>query len=397
MSAFDEARHLWRVPAGRLLVGSVAVLAVLTLIGLAALWPRGVDRDTGLGSINTPTLPATVESTGLVPCGGPTGQQCLSLTISVEGDQVKLDNLGPAENGPDLGAGDAIRVTKVELAPETPPDIVAQADPYAFVDIDRHQSVLLLVVALAIVALIVLRWRGLFAVIGVGLSILLVAAFAVPAILEGRPALLVAVVGSLAVMFVTTILTNGLGAQSLAAVLGIAATLALAAGLAIASAAFVDLDGRSSELSTLLASQDADLSLQGVVIAGMLIGALGVIADTAVTQASAVMALRRANPAYDAGELYRSAFVVGRDHLSATIHTLVLAYAGGTLPLLLVLRSVEVRTVDGLNYQDIAEPIAATVVGCLALIAAVPLTTFLASRIVKQLPIEAVPEHVHAH
>lgn len=399
MRAFDEARHLWRVPAGRLLVGSVAVIAVVTAVGLAVLWPRGGEAAGGadVGSLSTPTLPATVEATRLVPCGGPTDQQCLALTISVEDERVELSNLGPVENGPALAAGDAIRVTKVELAPGTPPDVVAQTDPYAFVDVDRHGSVLVLAALLAVVGLIVLRWRGLFAVVGVALSVLLVAGFAVPAILEGRPALLVAVVGSLAVMFVTTVLTNGLGAQTLAAVLGITATVALAAGLAVAAVAFVSLDGRSSELSTLLAAQDAGLSLEGVVIAGMLVGALGVIADTAVTQASAVMALRRANPAYDARALYRSAFVVGRDHLSATIHTLVLAYAGGTLPLLLVLRSVEVRTVDGLNYQDIAEPIAATVVGCLALIAAVPLTTFLASRLVTHLPIEVVPEHAHAH
>ena len=74
------------------------------------------------------------------------------------------------------------------------------------------------------------------------------------------------------------------------------------------------------------------LSLQGVVLASMIVGALGVLADTAVTQASAVMALRRASPDTTASGLYRGAFVIGRDHLSATIHTLVLAYAGASLP-----------------------------------------------------------------
>jgi uncharacterized membrane protein len=122
-----------------------------------------------------------------------------------------------------------------------------------------------------------------------------------------------------------------------------------------------------------------------------------VLADTAVTQASAVMALRRANPGYGAPTLYREAFVVGRDHLSATIHTLVLAYAGAVLPLLLVLTMANVGAGDVLNGQSIAEPIVATIVGCLGLIAAVPITTALSATLVARLPLDAVPQHTHAH
>jgi uncharacterized membrane protein len=92
------------------------------------------------------------------------------------------------------------------------------------------------------------------------------------------------------------------------------------------------------------------------VLAGMIVGALGVLADTAVTQASAVMALRRSNPALSARALYGAALVVGRDHLSATIHTLVLAYAGALLPLLLIVAKLHMNTVDALNTQSIAEP-----------------------------------------
>jgi uncharacterized membrane protein len=136
-----------------------------------------------------------------------------------------------------------------------------------------------------------------------------------------------------------------------------------------------------------------------VVLAGMVIGALGVLADTAVTQASAVMALRRANPLLGPRRLFSGAFAVGRDHLSATIHTLVLAYVGGALPLLLVLRSSGVGLADGLNTQDVAEPIVATVVGCLGLVLAVPVTTALASLLIARVPADLVPDehHVHAH
>lgn len=389
-----EARHLWSEGAGRLLVASVALIAVVTVLGMVALWPG---EDPPSETPSAPTLAAEVLDVGQTECAGPSGQRCLRVAIEVDGRRSTLDNLGPVALAQPLEAGDRIRVTRVELAPGTPEDVRAQADEFAFVDVDRHRAVYLLIGILAVFAVLVLRWRGLLALLGVGLSVLLLAMFIVPAILTGRPALLVGLVGSLAVMFVTIVLTNGIGAQSLAAALGTTATLVLASLAALGATELVQLDGRTDELSSLLAIQDETLSLRGVVLGGMLIGALGVLADTAVTQASAVMALRRADPSMDAAALYRGAVVVGRDHLSATIHTLVLAYAGATLPLLLVLDSVNVATVDSLNYQDVAGPIAATVIGCLALIAAVPLTTLLASRLVARLPPDVLPVHSHAH
>jgi uncharacterized membrane protein len=221
--------------------------------------------------------------------------------------------------------------------------------------------------------------------------------FLVPAILAGRPALLVALVASLAVMFITLVLTNGLGAQTLAAALGISVTLALACGLAEAAVTLAHLDGKSDDVTLALGAQAGGVSLTGVVLAAMLVGALGVLADTAVTQASAVTALRRADPRMGVGRLYREAFAVGRDHLSATIHTLVLAYTGAALPLLLIIRQSGVSVHDALDAQSIAEPIAATAVGCIALIAAVPLTTALAAALVARIPVDTLTEHGHGH
>jgi uncharacterized membrane protein len=147
----------------------------------------------------------------------------------------------------------------------------------------------------------------------------------------------------------------------------------------------------------LLQQQHAGLSLQGVALAGMVIGALGVLADTGVTQASAVMALRRANPALPVRAVYHEAFSVGRDHLTATIHTLVLAYVGASLPLMLILSSTNVATADALNIQDVAEPIVATLVGSIALLASVPLTTGLAALLVARVPPRALAPGAHEH
>jgi uncharacterized membrane protein len=389
-----EARHLLATTGGRVLVGACAAIALFTAVGLVALWPHGAHHRGPTEALGGPTEAARVKAVREVRCPGPTNQRCRQIVVSVHGRRSPI-TLGPVTASPDVRAGEAIRVSRTSPAPGAD---AAAAEPYAFVGVDRHGSLLLMGAVLAGAAVLLLRRRGLLAVLGVGLSVVLLTTFLVPAILDGRPALLVALVCSLAVMFVTLVLTNGLGTQTLAAALGVSATLALACGLAAAGVALAHLDGRSNELSLFLGQQNSSLSLRGVVLAGMIVGALGVLADTAVTQASAVMALRRADPGLGARTLYQRAFVVGRDHLSATIHTLVLAYAGTALPLLLILRSSGVGFTDALNAQDVAEPVVATVVGCAALIAAVPLTTGLASLLVARLPPELLSDgHAHSH
>jgi uncharacterized membrane protein len=300
--------------------------------------------------------------------------------------------LGPVGTVPRVDRGADVRVQPTGAPAGTP-----GAEAYGFADVDRHAPLLWLTVAFAVLVVILARWRGLLALVGFAASLLLVTRFLVPAILAGSSPPAVALIGSLAVMFVTLGLTYGVGPASLAAALGIGATLALTAALAYVWVGAAHLDGRSSELSVLLQQQNARLSLQGVVLAGMVIGALGVLADTGVTQASAVMALRRANPALPARAVYREAFAVGRDHLTATIHTLVLAYVGASLPLMLILSSTNVATADALNIQDVAEPIVATLVGSIGLLASVPLTTGLAALLAARLPPDSLRGGHHGH
>ena len=157
--------------------------------------------------------------------------------------------------------------------------------------------------------------------------------------------------------------------------------------------------GAGGEYFQLLSQANVEgVSLRGIILAGMVIGALGVLTDTAVTQASAVMALRRANPSLGVRGLFREGFTVGRDHLAATIHTLVMAYVGTLLPLLLVLEAADVGVTDALNGQLLAEPLVATIIGATALMASVPLTTFLTAVLAVRVPPAAIPEaHSHAH
>jgi uncharacterized membrane protein len=138
--------------------------------------------------------------------------------------------------------------------------------------------------------------------------------------------------GAFAVMLVTMPLAYGFGAKMIAAWLGTAASLLLAAGLALAFAHLAHLTGASSDESLYLSVSDSALSLQGLLIAGMVIGALGVLVDLTVSQASTVVALRRANPALGARGVFRGAMDVGHDHIAATVNTLVFAYAGAADP-----------------------------------------------------------------
>src|SRR5439155_1232077 len=195
--------------------------------------------------------------------------------------------------------------------------------------------------------------------------------FVIPTILRGRSPTEVAIFGAFAVMLVTMPLSYGLGAKMMAAYLGTAASLLLAAGLAAACAHLAHLSGVSSDESVYLGAT-SHLSLQGLLIAGMVIGALGVLVDLTVSQASTVIALRRANPALGFRALYSGALEVGHDHIAATVNTLVFAYAGASLPVLLIFAIGGTSFTDAINGEAVAEEVVAALVGSIGLIASMP-------------------------
>jgi uncharacterized membrane protein len=304
--------------------------------------------------------------------------------------------LGPLAGSPRVPVDSHVRVDRQAIPQQAGAGTPGGFERYSFADFDRRAPLLWLAVGFAVLAVVLARWRGALAVLGFALSLLLVTKFLVPAILAGSPPLLVSLVGALAVMFITVLLTYGIGTSSLSAALGIGASLLLASGLGDAWVHIAKLNGFSSDLAPLLQQSAGSVSLRAIVLAGMVIGSLGVLTDMAVTQASAVVALRRANPSLSGRRLYRGAFEIGRDHLSATIHTLVLAYVGAALPLLLVLQRSGVSFTDAVNSQDIAEPIVATLVGAIALTASVPITTGLAAFLAARVPTGALTDG-HRH
>jgi uncharacterized membrane protein len=375
-------------------VGALAVLAVATAIGLIALWPG--DSDTGAPDRGA-TERADVVGVSSEGCREIAGPGCRSVEFMLEDGERGSLTLPGAELAPEIDPGDGIRVARNELPEGTVPG-APEPEAYAFVDFERRAPLIWLALGFGLLVVVLGRRRGVLSLVGLAISLVLVVEFVVPAILDGRAPLLVALVGALAIMFATITLTHGANVKSAAAMLGTAASLLLTALLALLFVELAHITGFSSEEATLLqGASGRDLSLEGLVLAGMVIGALGVLDDVTVSQASTVMALRRANPAQRLADLYRSALAVGRDHLGATVNTLVLAYAGAALPILLIFSNQGTSFGEAVNRESVATEIVATLVGSIGLVAAVPLTTALAALLASRLPPEVLPEPEYGH
>ncbi len=299
---------------------------------------------------------------------------------------------------PRLAVGNRVRVAEPPTL-DAPADVDAgSGQPLAFVDFDRGRSLLWLAIAFAGVVLVLARWQGVRSLIGLGISMAVVLVWLVPAILDGRPPLLVALIGGLGVMLVTTSVTHGAGVKTAAAMLGAAATLLLIVVLAVVAVDVAQITGLSSEEASLIVTQSADgVSIQALVLAGIVVGALGVLDDVTISQASTVLALRRADPSMSIGGLFREGMTVGRDHLGATVNTLVLAYAGASLPVLLIFADQGMGFADAVTREVVAKEVVATLVGSIGLVAAVPLTTALAALLGTRIPPTALVESAHRH
>ena len=375
---------------------SVALLlALATAVGLVVLWPDGSRNEKIPQATQLETEEAVATDVRDIPCQDPFTPRCANVDFRLESgpDEGLKVTLPIGDPVPDVG--DRVRLFKIDA----PPELEGQVDfePYAFSDFERRMPMLWLAVAFAAAVIVTGRWRGLRALIGLGASLAVVLFFIVPAILDGRSPLGVAVVGSLAVMFVTMALAHGVGPKTLAASLGTAASLALIVGLAVLSTKVAHLTGFSSEEASFLRVNVAGLSIEGLVLAGMVIAALGVLDDVTVSQAATVLALRQANPAQGFALLFRRAISVGRDHIAATVNTLVLAYVGASLPVLLVFVVGNTPFATAVNGEVVAENVIATLVGSIGLVAAVPTTTALAALLATRLPPRALPHEAHGH
>jgi uncharacterized membrane protein len=364
----------------------LALISTGVIVGLFVYWP---DR----GAAAPPTNRVLVQSADVVGvssegCAHLIGPDCRLIRIVLtegpyEGRRSYFA-LPAEEFAPALSPGDRVRVQRNgPLRPDELED--PESQPFAFVDFERGRALYVLVFVFAMATVVLAGWQGFRSLIGLVISLVVVVGWIVPAILSGEPPIAIALIGGLAVTLATTALTHGTGLKSAAAVLGASATLVLIVAMSLAAVDLAHIAGLASEESNLLdARAEGNLSIHGLVIAGIVIGALGVLDDVTISQSSTVLALRRADPAMPRRRVFREAMAVGRDHLGATVNTLVLAYTGASLPLLLIFAGQSTPFFEAVGYEAVAEEIVATLVGSTGLVAAVPLTTGLATLLTVQ-------------
>jgi len=270
-----------------------------------------------------------------------------------------------------LKVGDPIMV-----AISKTPDNVVNA---YFVDYMRITPILWLAITFAIAIILISRWKGVRSLLSMAFSLYVIIGYIIPHILIGEDPLRVSIIGSIILLSVTLYLTYGWTLKTHAAVVSMIIVLILTGALSALFVLFARLNGTGDEnVMFLMQAMETPINLRGLLLGGMIIGALGVLDDLVTTQASAVFELHHANPGYGFLELYHSAMRIGQDHVAATVNTLVLAYAGASLPMLLLFSLARGDYGYLVNFSFIAEEVVRTLVGSLGLIAAVPLTTTIA-------------------
>lgn len=247
-------------------------------------------------------------------------------------------------------------------------------------DYVRRDALIGLLVIFLVLTLIIARKRGVFSVLGMVISFAVIFMFVLPRILAGDNPVLIAILGSMVVLPATFFLSHGVNKKTLVAISGTLIALVITGLLAITFVQAAKLTGFSTEEAGFLSFEsDQAINMQGLLLAGIIIGVLGVLDDITVSQSAIVFELKSTNPKLGVGELYRRAMGVGQDHIASMVNTLVLVYTGASLPLLLLFVNNPRPISEIFNYELIADEVVRTLVGSIGLILAVPITTIIAA------------------
>lgn len=377
----------------KVVVGLLIAIGVVTLAGAAWLWPSKQKVDIPLPFQNAAGGAVTTEaghvvSTSAAPCGYQSvGAVLTAPPAPAQGDPNCVQAFVAIDSGPNEGANTLLEFSggagQPQLAVGDQIRITRQIDPtgtttYSFYDYERAWPLIGLAVVFAVVVVAVARWRGFRALIGIVVAFVVLVVFMLPALRDGAAAIPVALVASSVILYAVIYLAHGVSLRTSAALLGTLASLLLAALLSWAAIELTHLTGLSEEENNAVATYLGNVSITGLLLAGFIVGSLGVLNDVTVTQASTAFELAGME-----GASRRAVFVgamrVGRDHIASTVYTLVLAYAGSALPLLLLFSVANRSLGDVLTSESVAIEIARSAVGGIALALSVPLTTAIAA------------------
>jgi uncharacterized membrane protein len=290
-----------------------------------------------------------------------------------EGEEIRaFVTLTSTDTGPeDFAAGDEVVLTFTD-----------DVDGIAFAAVSerwRLPILGLLVLSFAVAMVLVGGWQGFRALVALGLTVVLVAKILVPAILGGVAPVPLAVVLASIVTMATITLSEGLTRVSLVAILGTVGGLmitALLSGVVSSAGAFSGTP--AGDLAYVALESGAQLDMRGILLAAIILGAVGVLDDVTVTQAATVEEFA-AKSHHHTRLLWARGIRVGRSHIAATTNTLFMAYVGASLPALIFLATVAEPTLLTLNREVLALEIVRTLVGSIGIILAMPLTTLIAA------------------
>lgn len=298
----------------------------------------------------------------------------VQLSGSGQGRRVNLDfNRTLNEGERPLVVGDKVVLSKSQTTDGQ--------ELFYVIDFVRTPTMLVLGLVFVVLVLVVGRIRGLWSLVGLVSSFVIIFSFILPGIQLGYDPIIVAIIGALVIIAITFNLTHGVSRKTTLAIFGTTISLILTGLLAKFFIQATRLTGFAAEEAAFLqVIKGGELNVQGLLLAGIIIGTLGVLDDITISQASVVQELKKANPKLGPKELFFRAMNVGHDHIASLVNTLVLVYTGSALPLLLLFTIDSSRSIETvLNYEIVAEEVVRTLVGSIGLVAAVPITTFLAA------------------
>ena len=360
---FDTVRRM----RGALIFLALAAISLPAITGAQVLTPDTV----------------TVVKARVVEVLAQDRQKLPGLSVSTELQTIRAEILEGAEQG------SIVNVENDYLALETGETFFLMhtvnaldgTDYYSVSDPYRLDA--LLILGLLFVAIVVVFGgkqgvRGLLALVG---SLAFIMFMLLPGILQGYSPVLVAIVVASIITTLGSYVTHGFNRTTSTAVAGMIATVSITGFLAYISIPLAQLTGMSAEEAVYLnVSLEGTLDLAGLLLAGMIIGILGVLYDAAIGQAVSVEELAKAGPNLSRVEVYRRALRIGREHVGALVNTLAIAYVGAALPLLLLFWGFGSDDVLlALNREIFATEIVRTLVGSIGIVLAVPITTAIAA------------------
>lgn len=359
--------------------GGVLVLGTVLLVSLSLLTACAPPNTRPLNAV----LPAqqegvvrAIESEGARPgrTGGYTAQYQVLRVELATGDRTGEQITADYEQVPGNRAfqvGDRVVVRSFGN-----PD----QQSWIVTDVVRWPALCWLAGAFLVMVALIGRRRGVMSIAGLAFSFLVLVIYVLPQLLAGADPVATSVTGATAIMIVTLYVAHGISRKTTVALISTAVSLVLTAVLASYALEWAWLTGLSDEGAYVLAAApQAGINVKGLLLGGIIIGVLGVLDDITVSQSAIVFALHEANPDLGWAELYRRAMTVGSDHIASLVNTLVLAYAGAGLPLLLLFTTYDVGVSYALNQEIVATEVARTLLGSMGLVASVPVTSAMAA------------------